>query len=85
MAYMARTIKAGLQLRKCYPGNVSHECIQHDNWCPLATGKAASPEDCICDPDILVLCEAERFEVDKDGNLIAPRAGLVCRHGFERK
>jgi hypothetical protein len=79
MAYIERLYKAGLQLREKFPSTVSHECVQHDHFCPVLKGAA----NCICQPDILVLCEGQRFEVDRDGNLIPPRPGLVCGHGFE--
>lgn len=82
MAYIERMLKAGLLLKERYPVGVSHECIQHDNFCPILHGTGG----CICDPDILVLVpNGDRYEVDRAGNLVQPRPYLMCAHGLERR
>ena len=79
MAYIERQLKE-LTGRPLRPGTVDHVCVQHDHWCLMLHGV----DSCNCRPDMLLLTEGgKRYEIDADGNLITPRHGLKCSHGFE--
>jgi hypothetical protein len=84
MAYLERIVKASAALKKLgelKPG-VSHQCIRHDDLCPVLKAKP----DCICNPDILLLLEnGKRYEVDGEGHISIASQSIRCPLGSERQ
>lgn len=81
MPYIERQLKAASDPILMRRGQVAHACVQHDDYCPVLTLSGG----CICDPDILVLCEnGDRYEIDRQGSVVSARATLVCHHGYEK-